>query len=126
MKDYRNNMPQQPSSYRLLRPLLKNVHVLKQKKAVRQTLGNTNPFTFFPHPYISACEEWLAIQLKFGLPCLRCLGRGRHACPNLSLWLLYDNAPRWLRGNLGYISQTGRSLFGNTLPLLGSSGLGRS
>ena len=129
MKDYRNSMPLQPSAHRLLCPLLKSVHVLGQKKAVRQNLGNTTPFTLFPHPYTSACEEWLAVQIKLGLPCLRSLGRGCHApLPpplDLSLWLLYDNAPRWQRGNLGYISRTSKSLFSNTLPLSGSSGLGR-
>ena len=119
-------MPLQPSSYRLLLPLLKSVHVLRQKKVVRQTLGNTTPFTFLPHPYTSTRGEWLAVQLKLRLPCLCCLGRGCHAHPDLSLWLLYDNAPKWLRGNLGYnISQTGRSMLGNTLPLSGSSGLGK-
>ena len=113
-------MPLQPSSYRLLLPLLKSMHVLRQKKVVRQTLGNTTPFTFLPHPYTSTRGEWLAVQLKLRLPCLRCLGRGCHAHPDLSLWLLYDNAPKWLRGNLGYnISQTGRSMLGNTLPLSG-------
>ena len=39
MKDYHNSMPLQHSSHRLLRPLLKSVHVLGQKKAVRQTAG---------------------------------------------------------------------------------------
>ena len=119
-------MPLQPSSYRLLLPLLKSMHVLRQKKVVRQTLGNTTPFTFLPHPYTSTRGEWLAVQLKLRLPCLCCLGRGCHTHPDLSLWLLYDNAPKWLRGNLGYnISQTGRSMLGNTLPLSGSSGLGK-
>ena len=89
-------------------------------------MGNTTPFTFLPHSYTSACGEWLAVQLKLGLPCLCYLGRGCHARPDLNLRLLYDNAPRWRRGNLGYnISWTGRSMLGNTLPLTGSSGLGR-
>ena len=101
------------------------MHVFGQKKAVCQTLGNMTFFTFFLHPYISACGEWLAVQLKLRLPCLRYLGRGRHARPDLSLWLPYDNALRWLRGNLCYISWTCRSLFGNTLPFSGSFSLGR-
>ena len=102
------------------------MHVLGQKKAVRQNLGNTTLFTFLPDSYTSTRREWLAVQLKLGLPCLRYLGRGCHAHPNLSLWLLYDNAPRWLGGNLGYnISRTDRSMLGNTLPFLGLSGLGR-
>ena len=101
------------------------MHVFGQKKAVCQTLGNMTFFTFFLHPYTSACGEWLAVQLKLRLPCLRYLGRGRHARPDLSLWLPYDNALRWLRGNLCYISWTCRSLFGNTLPFSGSFSLGR-
>ena len=126
MKDYHNIIPLQPSSHRLLHPLFKSVHVLEQKKVVCQTLGNTTPFTFIPNPYISACEECLAVQLKLGLPCQCCLGRGRHAHPDLSLWLLNDNTTRWLGGSPGYyISRTSRSLLSNTLPLLGSSGLGR-
>ena len=91
MKDYRNSMPLQPPSHRLLCPLFKSVHVLEQKKAVHQVLGNTTPFTFFPCPYTSICGERLAVQLKCGLSCLRCLGGRRRACPDLSLWLLNDN-----------------------------------
>lgn len=93
---------------------------------MRQTLGDTTPFTFLPHLYTSARREWLVVQLKLGLPCLHCLGKGRHARPDLSLWLLYGNAPRWLKGDLDYnISQTGRSMLSNTLLLLGLFGLGR-
>ena len=102
MKYYHNSMPLQSSSHRLLRPLLKSVHVLGQKKAMHQALGNTTPFTFLPYPYTSIHGEQLAVQLKCGLPCLRCLGRGRHACPDLGLWLLNENTPRWLGGSLGY------------------------
>ena len=84
------------------------------------------PFTFFPHLYIGAHREWLVVQLKLGLPRLRSLGRGRHACPNLSLWLLYGNASRWLWSKLSHdITKIGGSLFGNTLPLSGPSGLRR-
>ena len=39
-------MPLQPSSYGLLHPLLKSVHVLGQKEPMHQTLGNTTPFAF--------------------------------------------------------------------------------
>jgi len=59
-------MPLKSSSHRLLCPLLKSVHILGQKKAVHQTLGNTTPFTFLPHPYTNARREWLAVQLNLG------------------------------------------------------------
>ena len=116
-------MPPQPLSHGLLYPLLKGVHVHRQKKAVHQALGNMTPFTFLPYPYTSIRKEQLAIQLEYGLPCLRCSGRGCHARPDLSLWLLNDNTPWWLGRSLGYnISQTDRDLLGNTLPLSGSTG----
>ena len=91
MKDYRNSVPLQPSSYGFLHPLFKSVYILRQKEAVHQTLGNTTPFTFIPNLYTSARGERLVIQLKLGLPRLFCLGRGRHARPDLDLWLLNDN-----------------------------------
>ena len=126
MKDYRNNVPLQPSSHRFLRPLLKSVHVLEQKKVVHQTLGNTTPFTFIPNLHISTHEEWLAVQLKLRLPHHCCLGKGCHTHLDLDLRLLNDNTTGWPRGSPGHcISRTGRSMFGNALPLSGSSGLGR-
>ena len=94
MKYYCNSVPLQPSSHRFLHSLFKSAHVLKQKKVVRQTLGNTTPLTFIPNPYISARGEWLAVQLKLGLPRLRCLGRGCHTYLNLDLRLLNDNTAR--------------------------------
>ena len=115
-------MPPQPLSHGLLYPLLKGVHVHRQKKAVHQALGNMTPFTFLPYLYTSIRKEQLAIQLEYGLPCLRCSGRGCHAHPDLSLWLLNDNTPWWLGRSLGYnIAQTDRDLLGNTLPLSGST-----
>ena len=91
MKDYRNSVPLQPSSHGFLHSFFKSVHgllgvhVLRQKEAVHQTLGNTTPFTFIPNPYTSARRERFAVQLKLGLPHLRCLGKGRHARPDLDL-----------------------------------------
>ena len=112
MKDYRNSMPLQPFPHGLLHPFL------GQKEAMCQTLGNTTPFTFFPHPYAGAREEWLAVQLELGLPRLRSLGGGSYARPDLRLWLLYGNALRWLKGNLSHnVTMTGRSLFGDMWPL---------
>ena len=126
MKDYCNSMPLQPSSHGLLCPLLESVHVLGQKETVHQPLGNTTPFTFFLHPYVGAHGVWLVIQLELGLPRLRSLGGGRYARPDLRLWLLYGDAPRWLRGNLSHnIPRIGRSLFGNMWPLSDSYGLRR-
>ena len=126
MKDYRNSVSLQPSSYGFLRPLFKGEHVLGQKEAVRQTLCNTTPFTFIPNLYTSARGERLAVQLKLGLPRLRCLRRGCHALPDLDLQLLNDNTVGWSGRSSGHcISQTSRSMIDNALPLSGSSGLGR-
>ena len=114
-------MPLQLPSHRLLHSLLKSVHILEQK-VMHQALGNTTPFTFLLYPYISIRGEQLAVQLKCGLPCLRCLGGGRCARPDLSLWLLNDNTLRWLRGSPGNnIARTGRGLLDNTLPFSSSS-----
>ena len=119
-------MSLQPSSHGFLRPLFKGVHVLRKKEVVRQTLGNTTPFTFIPNLYTSARGERLAVQLKLGLPRLRCLRRGCHALPDLDLQLLNDNTVGWPGRSSGHcISQTSRSMIDNALPLSGSSGLGR-
>ena len=89
-------------------------------------MGNTTPFTFIPNPYTSARGEWLAVQLKLGLPHLRCLGRGRHACPDLNLRFLNDKTIGWSGGSPGHcISQTGRSMLSNALPFSSSFGLRR-
>ena len=39
-------MPLQPSSHGFFRPLLKGMHVLRQKEVVHQALGNTTPSPF--------------------------------------------------------------------------------
>ena len=119
-------MPLQPSPHGLLRPFFEGVHVIGQKEALRQSLGNAAPFTFLPHPHTSVCKKWLAVQQKLRLPRLRGLGGECFARPDLGLQLLNDNAAGWSGRSPGYYtSRARRRLLGNPLPLSDSSGLRR-
>ena len=119
-------MPLQPSPHRLLRPFFEGVPVFRQKEALRQSLGNTTPFTFLPDPHPSVCGKWLAVQQKFRLPRLCGLRRGCYVRSNLGLRLLNNNAVgRSGRGSGCCISWASRCLLGNPLPLSDLSGLRR-
>ena len=119
-------MPLEPSPHRLLRPFFEGVHVIRQKEALRQSLGNAAPFTFLPHPHTSVCRKWLAVQKELRLPRLRGLGGGCYFRLDLGLRLLDNNAAGWSGRSPGCcISRARRHLLGNPLPLPNLSGLRR-
>ena len=102
------------------------MHIIRQKEALCQSLGNATPFTFLSHPHTSDYKKWLAIQQKFTFPHLCGLRGGCYTWPNLGLRLLDDNASGWSGRSLGCcISRAHRHLLGNPLPLLDSSDLRR-
>ena len=68
-RGYRNSVPLKPPSHGLLDLIRKGAHILGQKEAVHQDLGDTMPFFFLPHPYVGVSRERHTTQLKGGLLC---------------------------------------------------------
>ena len=85
-------MPLQPPSHGLINAILESMHVLGQKEAVHQTLGNTTPLTPVPHPYTHSRRKRFTGELECRL-LVQNHSRGRcYVRPNLSRRFLDDNA----------------------------------
>ena len=122
-RNYHYSMPLQPLPHGLLCAILESVHVIGQKEAVHQTLGNTTSLTFVPDLYTSDHKKRLAIQLECRLPLRNDLGGRCHIRPGLGHWFLDDDASWWLRRTLGWcITQADGGLLDSSLPFPGSVG----
>ena len=100
---YRNSMPLQPSSQRLVSNAQKEMHILEQKKALHQTPSNFSTFTLHLSFDVGCHRMGLIAEPESGLPTyLR--ARKRHnvrpnlcSRPNIAMGLSDGDSPKHSR-----------------------------
>ena len=80
---YRNSMPLQPSSQRLVSNARKEMHILRQKKALHQTPSNFSALTLRPSSDVGCHRKGLITEPESGLPTYLRARRRRDVRPNL-------------------------------------------
>ena len=104
--------------YRLLRSILKGMHVIGKEKTLGQGLGNTATLALLPQLHTGSQRQRLVVQQELGLPRWGRLGGGRNPRTDLGLLIADYNPPCWLGKSLnGNISRTERWLVGEPLLL---------